>query len=228
LGPRNPWNLVPGPSNTLLLFPLSCFHSVIGSEHFTMRAFFSFYNEGTPFWTFSQWGHSFDLNVFPSTTGLACVPEQILFAVFNFKKPPCTEPSSAPDCTGDGMEYRGQPFLGQARATELLRRRHLRLQTTSHLPGECTGVCLAREVCASGPSGSLLGSGTPRRAGCTGEGVENRGQPFLGQSRARDLLRRRHLRLQTTGHLPGQSNTASGKDPVLGLHLQPGKGPNTR
>jgi hypothetical protein len=111
--------------------------------------------------------------------------------------------------------------------TELLRRRHLRLQTT-HLPGESTGVRPAREVSASGPGGSLLGSGTPRRAGCTGDGVEYRGQQFLGQARARELLRRRHLRFQITGHLPGQSNTASWKDPVLGLHLQPGGGPNTR
>ena len=55
-----------------------------------------------------------------------------------------------------------------------------------------------------------------------GEGVEYRGQQFLGQVRATDLLRRRHFRLQTTGHLGGQSNMASGKDPVLGLHLQPG------
>jgi hypothetical protein len=102
------------------------------------------------------------------------------------------------------------------------------IKTTSHLPGECTGVRPAREVCASGPSGSLLGSGTPRRAGCTGDGVEYRGQPFLGQERATELLRRRHLQLQTTGHLPGQSNTASGKDPILGLHLQPGGGSNTR
>jgi hypothetical protein len=86
----------------------------------------------------------------------------------------------------------------------------------------------AREVCASGPGGSLLGSGTPRRAGCTGDGVEYRGQLFLAQARATELLRRRHLQLQTTGHLPDQSNTASGKDPVLGLHLQPGGGPNTR
>jgi hypothetical protein len=138
-------------------------------------------------------------------------------------------------CTGDGMEYRGQPFLGQARATELLRRRHLRLQTTSHLPDNRPSSWWvhrdppAREVCASGPGGgSLLGSRTPQRAGCMGEGVEYRGQPFLGQARARELLRRCHLRLQTTDHLPGQSNTASGKDPVLGLHLQPGGGPNTR
>jgi hypothetical protein len=126
------------------------------------------------------------------------------------------------------VEYRGQPFLGKARARELLRQRHLRLQTTRHLPGESTGVRPAREVCASGPGGSLIGSGNPRRAGYTGDGVEYRGQPFLGQARARELLRRRHLQLQTTGPLPGQSNTAPGKDPVLGLHLQPGGGPNTR
>jgi hypothetical protein len=129
---------------------------------------------------------------------------------------------------GEGVEYRGQPFLGQARATELLRQRHLWLQTTSHLSVESTGVRPAQEVCASGPGGSLLGSGTPQRAGCTGEGVENRGQPFLGKARARELLRLRHLRLQTTSHLPGQTNTASGKDSVLGLHLQPGGGPNAR
>ena len=53
-----------------------------------MRAFISFYNEGTPFRTFLQWGHSFDLNVLPSTTSLVCVPKQILCAVFSFEKPP--------------------------------------------------------------------------------------------------------------------------------------------
>jgi hypothetical protein len=47
--------------------------------------------------------------------------------------------------------------------------------------------------------------------------VEYRGQRFLGQGRARDLLRQKYLQLQTTGHLPGQSSTASEKDPVLGL-----------
>ena len=75
-----------------------------------------------------------------------------------------------------------------------------------HLPGESTGVRPAREVSSIGPGGrSLLGSGTPRRAGCTGEGVEYRGQPFLGQARARELLRWYHLQLQTTGHLPSES-----------------------
>jgi hypothetical protein len=77
-------------------------------------------------------------------------------------------------------------------------------------------------------SNAILKVPGQRRAGCMREGVEFRGQPFLGQERATELLRRRHLQLQTTGHLPGQSNTASGKDPVLGLHLQPGGGPNTR
>ena len=46
-GPRSPWNFVSGPlSNTLLLLPLSCFHSIIDLGHFTMRAFLSksFYN----------------------------------------------------------------------------------------------------------------------------------------------------------------------------------------
>jgi hypothetical protein len=123
---------------------------------------------------------------------------------------------------------RGHRERIQISKSELLRRRHLRLHTTGHLLGERTGVCPVREVSATGSSGSHLGSGTPRRAGCTGEGVEYRGQQFLGQARATELLRRRHLRLQTTSHLPGQSNTAFGKDPVLGLHLQPGGGPNTR
>ena len=53
-----------------------------------MRAFLSFYNEGTPFRTFLQWGHSFDLNVLPNTTGLVCISEQILIEVFSFNKPP--------------------------------------------------------------------------------------------------------------------------------------------
>ena len=39
---------------------------------------------------------------------------------------------------GDGVEYRGQPFLGKARARELLRRRHLRLQTTSTFLAKAT------------------------------------------------------------------------------------------
>jgi hypothetical protein len=41
------------------------------------------------------------------------------------------------------------------------------------------------------------------------DGVEYRGQPFLRKARARELLRRRHLRLQTIGHLPGESHRAS-------------------
>jgi hypothetical protein len=117
-------------------------------------------------------------------------------------------------CMGEGVEYRGQQFLRQARARELLRRRNLRLQTTGHIPGESTGVCPAQEVSTSGSGGSHLGSRTPRRAGCTEEGVEYRGQQFLRQARTRELLRQRHLQLQTTSHLPGQTNTASGKDPV--------------
>jgi hypothetical protein len=61
----------------------------------------------------------------------------------------------------------------------------MRLETTGHLPGESTGVRPAREVSASGSGGSHLSSGTPRRAGCMGEGVEYRGQQFLGQVRDR-------------------------------------------
>ena len=61
-----------------------------------------------------------------------------------------------------------------------------------------------------------------------GSAILSSRRPASFRTRATELLRRRHLRLQTTGHLPGQSNTASGKDPVLGLHLQPGGGPNTR
>ena len=97
-----------------------------------------------------------------------------------------------------------QPATFPARATELLRQRHLRLQTTDHHPGECTGVCPAQEDCTSGPGRSPLGSGTPQRAGCTGYGVEYRGQPFLRQARAIELPRRRHLQIQTTGHLTGE------------------------
>jgi hypothetical protein len=52
-----------------------------------------------------------------------------------------------------------EQFLGQARATELLRQRHFRLQTTGHLPGESTGVRPAREVSASGSAGATLTPG---------------------------------------------------------------------
>ena len=38
------------------------------------------------------------------------------------------------------MHIRIGEDLGYRRATELLRRRHLRLQTTGYLPGECTGI----------------------------------------------------------------------------------------
>jgi hypothetical protein len=73
-----------------------------------------------------------------------------------------------------------------------LRRRHFRLQTTCHLPGQSTGVRTAREASASRSAGVTL---------------------VLGLH---------------SGQSAGQSNTASGKDPVLGLHLRPGGGPNTR
>ena len=157
------------------------------------------------------------------------------------------------------MEYRGQQFLGQARATEPLRRRHFRLQTTCHLPGQSTGVHTVREASASRSAGVTLVP-RPRGRRSAGESVEHKGQQLLDRARATEPLRQRHFRLQTTCHLPGQStgvrtackayasrsagatlilglrsgqsagqsNTAFGKDPVLGLHLQPGGGPNTR
>ena len=92
LWPRSPWHLslclVPGPSsNTLLLLPLSCFHPVIDSRHFTMRAFLSFLQWWHSFLDILQWGHSFDVNVLPST-GLASAPEQIPSVVFTFINPP--------------------------------------------------------------------------------------------------------------------------------------------
>ena len=93
---------------------------------------------------------------------------------------------------GESVEHRGQQLLDRARATEPLRRRHFRLQTTCHLPGQSTGVRTAPEASASRSAGATL---------------------ILG------------LR---SGQSAGQSNTASGKDPVLGLHLRPGGGPNTR
>ena len=93
---------------------------------------------------------------------------------------------------GESVEHRGQQLLEWVRATEPLRRRHFRLQTTCHLPGQSTGVCTAREASASRSVGATL---------------------ILG------LL---------SGQSAGQSNTASGKDPVLGLHLRPGGGPNAK
>jgi hypothetical protein len=91
-----------------------------------------------------------------------------------------------------GQELKKEWAGVRARATEPLRRRHFRLQTTGHLPGESTGVHAAREASASRSAGATL---------------------ILG------------LR---SGQSAGQSNTASGKNPVLGLHLRPGGGPNTR
>ena len=93
---------------------------------------------------------------------------------------------------GESVKHRGQQLLDWARAREPLRRRHFRLQTTCHLPGQSTGVRTAREASASRSGGATL---------------------ILG------------LR---SGQSAGQSNTASGKNPVLGLHLRPGGGPNTR
>ena len=80
VGPRNPWNLVPGPSNTLLLFPLSCFHSVIGSEHFTMRAFLFFYNKDVPL----------TLMCYLAVVWPVCLSKYCL-RVFRFKNPPLTK-----------------------------------------------------------------------------------------------------------------------------------------
>jgi hypothetical protein len=157
------------------------------------------------------------------------------------------------------VEHRGQQLLGQARATEHLRWRHFRLQTTDHLPGESTGVHPAQEASASHSAGATLVPGL-HGGRSAGESVEHRGQQLLKRARATEPLRRRHFGLQTTCHLPGestgvhpareasaslstevtlvpglrggqsagQSNTASGKDPVLGLHLRPGGRPNTR
>ena len=131
-------------------------------------------------------------------------------------------------CTGDGVEYRGQPFLGRARVTEPLRRSHFRLQTTCHLPGQSTGVRTAREASASRSAGVTLVP-RPRGGRSAGESVEHRGQQLLERARATEPLRRRHFRLQTTGHLPGQStgvhlareasaSRSSGATLVPGLH----------
>jgi hypothetical protein len=150
-------------------------------------------------------------------------------------------------------------FNNSLKEIQALRRRHFRLQTTDHLPGESTGVHPAREASASRSAGVTLVP-RPRGRRSAGESVEHKGQQLLDRARATEPLRQRHFRLQTTGHLPGQStgvrtaceasasrsegatliqglrsgqsagqsNTASGKDPVLGLHLRLGGGPNTR
>ena len=57
---------------------------------------------------------------------------------------------------GESVEYRGQQFLGQARATEPLRWLHFPIQTTGHLPGQSTGVPLAREASASDSAEATL------------------------------------------------------------------------
>ena len=109
-------------------------------------------------------------------------------------------------CTGESVEYRGQQFLGQARATELLRLGHFWLQTTGHLPGQITSVRPPREASASGSAGATLVPGL-----CRGQSAQMR-----------------VWTTETMASVTGQSNTASGKDTALGLHLQPGGGPNTR
>ena len=78
------------------------------------------------------------------------------------------------------------------------------LQTTGHLPGQSTGVRTAREASASRSAGVTLVL-RPRGRRSAGESVEHRGQQLLDRARATEPLRRRHFRLQTTCHLPGQS-----------------------
>ena len=80
------------------------------------------------------------------------------------------------------------------------------VQTNGHLPGQSTAVRPAREAYASASTGATL---VPGLRG---------GEPA-------------QVRVWTTETMAsgtGQSNTASGKDHVLGLHLRPGGGPNTR
>jgi hypothetical protein len=81
-----------------------------------------------------------------------------------------------------------------------------RLQTSIHLPGQRTGVRPAWEAFASGSTGAILVLGLHRK--------------YSTQVRV--------WTNETTGSVTGQSNTASEKDPVLGLHLRPGEGPNAR
>jgi hypothetical protein len=61
-----------------------------------------------------------------------------------------------------------------------------------------------REVSASRTAGATLVPGL-RGGQSTGESVEHRGQQLLGKARTTEPLRWCHFRLQTTGHLPGQS-----------------------
>jgi hypothetical protein len=76
---------------------------------------------------------------------------------------------------GESVEHKGQQLLERVRATEPLRRRHFRLQTTGHLPGESTGVHPAREASASRSVGATLVPGLRGRRSA-GESVEHRGQ----------------------------------------------------
>jgi hypothetical protein len=112
-------------------------------------------------------------------------------------------------CTGESVEYRGQQFLGQARATELLRWHHFQLQT-SYLPGQRTGVCQrtgvrpAQEASASGSAGAISVLGLH-----CGESAQVRvwtteASSFWDRQESQSFWGSADFGLQTSGHLPGQ------------------------
>ena len=85
------------------------------------------------------------------------------------------------------------------------------------LPGQSTGVRTAQEASAS-HSAEVTLVPRPRGGRSVGESVEHRGQQLLERARATEPLRRRHFRLQTTGHLPGES---TGVHPARERNLEP-------
>jgi hypothetical protein len=92
----------------------------------------------------------------------------------------------------------------EARATELLRWRHFRLQTTSNLPGQRTGVRLARDASASSSAVAILVPGL-----CRGQSAQVRvwtteASSFWDTRGPQSFWGSAVLRLQTSSHLPGQ------------------------
>jgi hypothetical protein len=110
-----------------------------------------------------------------------------------------------------------KPATFLARATELLRRRHLQLQTAGHLPGESMGSARPERFVPQAPAGAFLAPGLRggQAARVTMWNTEasrfwygRESQSLWGSAifssrrlatflvRATELLRRRHLRLQ--------------------------------
>jgi hypothetical protein len=120
------------------------------------------------------------------------------------REPPLYRDSAGGQSAGEGVDYRGWQLLGQARATELLRRCHFRLQTTSHLPGQRTGVCPVRETSASGSAGAISVPGLSGGQSAQVRVWTTEASSFWDRREPQSFWVSAVFRLHTSGHLPGQ------------------------